>query len=231
MAIPMYLAMTAAEFAVCRVLPEKIGWMACHFSPYGTGLSNLPDKLPKDSLLIVNDRTPICGHDPGSIFAQLSEIIEEQSVSAVLLDFQRPDVPETQALAKHLAGLPCPVGVSHLYARELACPVFLPPVPVNQEIRCHLAPWQGREIWLEAALSGMTIRLDSHGCVTEELRAEKSAPFPFSDPTLRCHYRIGTGNDTACFHLLRFKEDLMQLLEDGTQYGVTTAVGLYQELK
>ncbi len=231
MGIPMYLAMTAAEFARCTALPEKIGWMACHFSPYGTGLSNLPDKLLKDSLLIVNDRTPICGHDPELIFSQLSAVIKEHSVAAVLLDFQRPDISETQALAKHLIGLPCPVGVSHLYAREINCPVFVPPVPVNRRIEEYLAPWQGREIWLEAALGSMTVRLDAHGNETDEYAIGNEVPLPFSDADLYCHYRIETGADTALFHLQRSKEDLVLLLEDSAQYGVTTAVGLYQELK
>lgn len=231
MEIPLYLAMTAAEFASCRSLPEKIGWMACHFSPYGTGLSNLPDKLPKDSLLIVNDRTPICGHDPALIFEQLSAIIAEQSVEAVLLDFQRPDVPETQALAKHLTGLSCPVSVSHLYAGELDCPVLVPPVPVNRKIGEHLTPWQEREIWMDAALGSMTIKLDTYGSVTDEYAVENAVSLPFSDPDLYCRYRIETGDNTAFFHMQRSGEDLMQLLANSAQYGVTTAVGLYQELK
>lgn len=231
MEIPLYLAMTAAEFALCAALPEKIGWMACHFSSYGTGLCNLPAKLPKDSLLIVNDRTPICGHDPGLILEQLATVITEQSVAAVLLDFQRPDLLETQSLAKYLLGLPCPVVVSHLYARKLDCPVFVPPVAVNRKIQEHLAPWQGREIWLETALGGITIKLDTHGSVTDEYAIENAVPLPFSDFDLHCHYRIETGADTAVFHMQRTKEDLTQLLEECAQYGVTTAVGLYQELK
>lgn len=231
MGIPLYLAMTAAEFAACRALPEKIGWMACHFSLYGTGLCNLPDKLPKDSLLILNDRTPICGHDSGLIFEQLSALITGQSVAALLLDFQRPDVPETHILAKQLSGLPCPVCISHLYARELNCPVFVPPVPVNCQMEEHLAPWQGREIWLESALGSMTVRVDSHGSLITEYAPEKNTPLPFSAADLHCHYRIETHADTAAFHMQRSKEDLTRLLEQSTQYGVTTAVGLYQELK
>ena len=231
MGLPLYLAMTGAEMRCTSQLPTHFAYMACHFSPYGTGLSNLPEKLPKDSLLIVNDRTPICCHDPGLILQQLTTIIGQHSVTAVLLDLQRPDIPETQALVKQLIDLPCPVSISHLYARELDCPVLVPPVPVSRKIEEHLAPWLGREIWLEAALGGMTIRMDAHGSVTDEYVIENDIPLPFSDPDLYCRYRIETGDNTAFFHMRRSKDDLVQLLTDSAQYGVTTAVGLYQELK
>ena len=52
MAMDVFLAMTAAEICGNRNLPANLGWMACHFSPYGTGLSNLPKQLPPSSLLI-----------------------------------------------------------------------------------------------------------------------------------------------------------------------------------
>ena len=231
MEIPLYLAMTAVEFSACRALPNKIGWMACHFSPYGTGLSNLPIKLPERSLLIVNDSTPVCGHDPELVFEQLLGIITEQSAAAVLLDLQRQDNPETQALAGHLTALSCPVVVSHLYAERLNCPVFLPPIPINQRPEEYLAPWKGREIWLEAALGGMTIRLDDRGSVEKEYSNKEVASLPFYDSDLHCHYLIETEQDTALIHLQRSKEDLVHLLRDCAQHGITTAVGLYQELK
>ena len=46
MAIRQYLAMTAAEMTQAGSLPRHSAWMACHFSPYSTGLTNLPDRLP-----------------------------------------------------------------------------------------------------------------------------------------------------------------------------------------
>ena len=64
MAITPFLAMTAAEMRNISVCPPKIAWMACHFSPYGLGLSNMPKDLPSNSLLIVDDYTPPSGHDP-----------------------------------------------------------------------------------------------------------------------------------------------------------------------
>ena len=52
MAITPFLAMTAAEIEHSTPLPPNVAWMACHFSPYGAGLSNLPKNLPAGSLLI-----------------------------------------------------------------------------------------------------------------------------------------------------------------------------------
>ena len=75
MGLHCYLAMTAREINQCPLLPSKIAWMACHFSPYGTGLVGLPEKLPQGSLIIVNDRIPIRSHDPGQIVYQLRKLI------------------------------------------------------------------------------------------------------------------------------------------------------------
>ena len=131
MIIPLHLAMTAAECQSASQLPVGCSWMACHFSSYGTGLSNYPETLPENSALILNDRTPPCGHDPELIVRQLTTLVEQMSVKCVLLDFQRPDLEENHAISQVLTKtLPCPVGVSLLYAGELTCPVFLPPPPV-----------------------------------------------------------------------------------------------------
>lgn len=81
MALPIYLAMTPWEMEH-RELPPRCGWMACHFSPYGQGLSNLPRVLPADSLVIVNDRIPPWGHDPKLMAQQLQEVIDTLSPGA-----------------------------------------------------------------------------------------------------------------------------------------------------
>ena len=72
MPIAHYLAMTAAEMAGNSVLPDRMAWMACHFSPSGVGLSNLPHWLPPGSLLILDDSTPIHDHDPQRVASELS---------------------------------------------------------------------------------------------------------------------------------------------------------------
>ncbi len=157
MPIAGYFALTAAEYQAAPPV-SPVAWMACHFSPYGTGLSNLPDVLPPGSLLMLNDRTPIQGHDPERIAAQLEAFWERQPCRGLVLDFQRPGCGESQALAAFLCrSCSVSVAVSSLYAQELDCPVFLPPVPLDVPAETWLAPWQGREIWLDLALEAQKL--------------------------------------------------------------------------
>ena len=230
MDIVHYLAMTAAEIGANPPLPPKIAWMACHFSPYSAGLSNCPRQLPPGSLLILNDFSPIHGHSPETAANQLRSWVEDFQCSGVLLDFQRPGNTETAALTAYLEGsLPCPVAVSHLYADSLSCPVFLPPVPVQTPVAKYLAPWQGREIWLETALDAVKITLTEKGASFAPLPRADSEKNDFRDEKLHCRYRISLSEDRAEFLLYRAKEDLASLLRDAASHGVTTAVGLYQE--
>lgn len=231
MEIPLYLAMTAAEFRNCSKVPQYFGWMACHFSPYGTGLSNLPDALPPESLIILNDRTPIHSHDPEQITQQLIELIQNHRPTGILLDFQRPGCAQTKDLTKHLVqALPCPVCVSEFYARNLDCPVLLHPVPLNIPIGQYLQPWQGRAVWLEAALDGIHLQVTEKGCQEAVYTSETDEVFPHHDQPLCCHYRIRDGKDKLDFYLKRNQEDLHMLLEAAKLLGVDRAVGLWQEL-
>ena len=231
MAIAAFLAMTAAEIRSNPVFSHKCGWMACHFSPYGTALSNLPEALPPGSLLILNDRIPWQGHDPDRIAAQLQEVTESLSCHGLLLDFQRPGCPEAARLCETLSRqLPCPVGVSALYAEGLSGPVFLPPVPLQMSVKSYLAPWQGRELWLELALNAEEILLTAEGAATAPLSRWACPAEGHADPNLHCHYHIEPQEDRAVFTLRRTREDLDALLEAAEPLGVTTAVGLWQEL-
>ena len=231
MAIAPFLAMTAAEIRANPDLCSPMGWMACHLSPYGTGLSNLPQWLPEGSLLILNDRTPWWNHDAALITEQLVERIGTLGCHGLLLDFQRPGVAEVADLTRLLTTqLGCPVGVTEAYADNLDCPVFLPPVPLQLPAEKHLAPWQGREIWLELALDGEGILLTPEGAVTTPLPSPDMPNNAHRDEKLHCSYSIQLEENTARFTLGRSKEDLMVLLEEAANYGVTTAVGLWQEL-
>lgn len=231
MAVSCYLAMTAAEILRTSQLPEKLAYMACHFSPYGTGLSNIPDSLPPSSILILNDRTPICGHDPALITQQLSQIVADLACEAVLLDFQRPGFPETAALtAVVTAELPCPVGVSELYAADISCPVFLPPVPINQPICAYLSPWKEREIWLEAALDSMAITVTAEGSRCEEVAYTPPPEACHTDDMLHCRYSIHSLPEKIRFTLYRNQDQLEQLLSQAQELGVSKAIGLYQQL-
>ena len=225
MALPLYLAQTAAEMAG-NPLPGRLAYLACHFSPGGTGLSNLPEALPAGAMLILDDSTPMDGHDLDRVLKQLSAQVERWQCEAVLLDFQRSGVDAQAELARLLTtSLPCPVGVSELYAKGLSCPAFLPPVPPDKPLAEYLAPWKGREIWLEAALEGIILTLTEQGCTAAPL-----LDFPgdgLLDERLHCHYTV---ESPAFFRLWRTREDLNGLLENARKQGVTRAVGLWQEL-
>lgn len=226
MPIPCYLAMTAAEFARCQKLPAHMAWMACHFSPYGTGLENLPRELPKGSVLMLNDRIPICGHDPSLVREQLDQALQSNGCTGVVLDLQHCG-GETEAMVDALRKLECTVVIP----KQLAAPedtVLLPPIPPDQDPAEYLVPWQGRRVWLEVSSWGQMIDVTREGsAIRSQLgcAGEES----FADPRLCCHYRLELG-ESARFFLWRTWEDQQRLLEAAEKLGVTAAIGLYQEL-
>ena len=227
MALPLYLAQTRVEMGVNSPAPNFFAYMALHFSSSGTGLSNFPESLPPGAMLILDDSTPMDRHDAIRIVKELSGLMERQQCESLLLDFQRPDCPELAALAKVISDtLPYPVGVSELYAQGLSCPVFLSPVPPDRPLHEHLAPWTGREIWLEAALDGMELTLTEAGCSTCPLLEPPQAGL--ADKRLYCHYDIRL-DSAARFRLWRTQEDLDILLQKAENTGVTRAIGLWQE--
>lgn len=229
MTLPIYLAMTDAEMRECSTLPAHSAYMACHFSPYGTGICNLPTELPAGSMLILNDRIPVRHHDPEVILAQLNSLLEEITFCALLLDFQRQDCPQSFAIAKYLTEkLPLPVGVTQHYARDLDCPVFVETPALHVPISEHLKPWNGRNIWLDAALYAVNYRVDKSGC-TQAACNRSADPLPHHDEQLYCHYRIRQETDHVTFTLQRTAEDMHALLSEGQDMGVTMAIGLYQE--
>lgn len=231
MAIRRYLAMTGAEFRSCESFPEKPAWMACHFSPYSTGLSNLPTDLPPGSLLILNDRIPIHGHDPERITEQLATVVARFSCDGVLLDLQRTTddgyLPLTQFLS---TALPCPVVLPASCAEGGKTPVFLGPVPHHTSVAEYLAPWSGREIWLDAALDASVLRISDAGCRREPVHDPIPGSPCHQEEKLHCHYRIDLSENSADFLLWRTAEDLDSLLAEAEALGVCSAVSLYQEL-
>ena len=225
----VYLAMTAAEFRSVEKLPERCAWMACHFSPYGTGLTNLPSDLPEGSLLILNDRTPVHGHDPMRIRETLEQLIDQYKCSGLLLDFQRPECKESQLIIQELLRLPCPVCVAVPYGDDLDCPIFLPPVPLHLTPEEYLKPWSNREIWLDAALDSQIWMITESGSILTPPESKEIPECPHFDDELLCHYRIDTAPERATLTLQRTYDDLNKLLDEAQKYGVTRAVGLWQE--
>ena len=228
MAIVPYLAMTATELAGNKAPACPIAWMACHFSPYSTGLSNLPAALPKGSLLILNDRTPVFGHNPKQIAGQLEELVTQLECAGILLDFQRPGEERTQSIATAVAALPCPVAVTPAYAEGLDCAVFLPPPPLTTPLGDYLQPWQEREIWLEIAKEATLFRVDGSGC--KEVSESAPFPCPHQDERLICQYGMAVQADHIHFYLRRDAEMLQALMEKAADLGVKRFVGLFQEL-
>lgn len=131
-------------------------------------------------------------------------------------------------MAEELVALDFPVCVSECYARDLECPVFLPPLPLTVPLSDYIRPWKDREIWLDAALSCEQITVTDQG---SSVKATEFTQCPFSDQELHCHYRIVKKDDSVVFTLQRTKDDLNDLLAEADNLGITAAVGLYQELK
>ena len=230
MAIVGFLAVTAAELGQWTEGEGRPAWMACHFSPYGRGLSNLPEALPAGSLLLLDDRNPIQGHDEQLICRQLSDCASGLRCAGVLLDFQRPGSAEAERLVSYLEeNLSCPLGVSSLYGKETRCAVCLPPPPCHVPLKDHLFPWQGREIWLELAGEGEMVTLTDTGATFAPLCLPNSQA-PFRDAMLHCQYTISIEKSQARFTLWRTREDLEALAREAKTLGVTKTLGLWQEL-
>lgn len=230
MGVPCYLAMTAAEFSFPP--PPHAAWMACHFSSSSEGLSNLPEHLPPDAMLILDDSTPFAGHDPNRIKEELEKVIKAHNCKYLLLDLQRPGDQDVAALCRLLTqSLPRPVIVSEDYGKNLSCPVFVSPPPLLTPLAEHLAPWKGREIWLEAALDRQVVMLTEKGSSRFPcLDADLPEPW-FLEESLFCRYHWVLEGRTARFTILRTTDDLSAMLNAAEVFGVKGAVGLYQELQ
>ena len=101
MSLSCYLAMTEAEIRAAATLPDHLAFMACHFSPYGIGLVNIPQRLPRGSILIVNDRVPVLHHDPQVVLRQLQEVGRQLSLRGILLDFEIPNCQKEREIVGH----------------------------------------------------------------------------------------------------------------------------------
>jgi len=201
--------------------------MACEFSQSGSGLSNLPSVLPPGSMVMISDAKPLQQHSEDVILTQLQALNAE----SVLLDFQRPYNENLLHLAEQIVmQLDCPVGVSPPYAKNLNCPVFLPPVPLNKTPKAYFAPWDGREIWLDTALDALEILVTTQGSRFTSLPYPTPGKPVFIDPQLHCCYHTTVAEQKVLFTLYRTKETLGSLLASVQKLGVTRCIGLYQEL-
>lgn len=176
-------------------------------------------------MLIVDDSTPVVNHDPVRITKQLTDLVSALRCSRVLLDFQRPGEARTADIAKAIVQtLPCPVGVSEGYATEMNCPVFLPPLPLHLPLAEYIAPWQGRDIWLEVMPACSVYTITKDGCKKGFCKSQGT--FPHFDESAYCRYRIEITDDAVHFSLCRDQEELALLLQSTH---VDCFVGLYQD--
>ena len=231
MVLPLYLALTAAEISAAVSVPFPCAYMACHFSPYTEGISNIPDALPESSMLILNDRLPCQGHSASLVAHQLKDIVTQFSCERVLLDFQRPPEPESDTMVTSiLQVLPCPVAVTEQFAKNSTCPVFLGPAPLHLTLSEYLAPWQNREIWLEAALCQEEVTVTKEAMTCNPIFPTAQLRGGIYDENLRCNYRTHIYEDSIRFTLFDTPESLEKKLELAASLGVSRAVGLWQEL-
>lgn len=224
----VFLAQARREMA--EFLPERVAYMALHFSPYATGLSNIPTDLPEGSILLLDDSMPPENHNPQAVVGQLTELAQQFSPAGVLLDFQRPVTKELKAMAACIIeALPCPVGVTESYAKDFGCPVLLPPPPVNMALEHFLKPWLKQGVYLEIAPEALEITVTEKGSARAQIPLTSN--LPLADKRLHCHYNVEVFSDRAVFTMCRYREDLSALVREAEQFGVLGCVGLYKELQ
>lgn len=231
MVLPLNLAMTLSEIAATQSLPAGFAWMSCHFCPDTEGITNIPEKLPECSMLILTDRESCNGHNPDLVAQQLLEAVQQLHCESVLLDFQRPWDAEANAIVKAIVdALPYPTAVTETFAGDLSCPVFLSPCPLHVSLATRLRFWEGREIWLEAALCQESITVTTDGATFTPIFPTQQLTGGLYDKKLHCRYHTSIAADRITFTLFDTHETLAAKLELAHSLGVTRAVGLYQEL-
>lgn len=224
MAIRPYLAMTAEEIRKTPSLPHNPAWIGCPFA------APLPVNLPDGCLLVLTDEITEVSRSPETIRAELEDTAAHLRCPGVVLDFQRPPAASSLALADLLRDFPCPVALSEAYAGMRDCAVFLSPAPPHMRLQDHLAPWRSRDIWLDISAWGQRITLTEAGCRFSQILPPFSGD-GFYEPSLHCHYSTAITDEEAEFILWRTEEDLNTLLKEAEALGVTTVLGLLQELE
>lgn len=228
MPITGFSALSPGRFRTCAPLPRHPAWMSCHFSPQG--LKDLPQSLPAESLLILDDSIPPEGCTLESVLEKLRSWPGLQTVSGLLLDFQRPVDSFCAGLAPALCeALPCPVAVTEAYASCTDGPVFLGLLPPHRKLTQQVLPYEDRELWMELGPAPEQIALTEDGAAVSALSGPLP-PCPHWDLDLHCHYRVSLSEDQTVFTLLRNREDLRALLRDAQDLGIRRYVGLYGEL-
>lgn len=220
----LYLAMTAQELTLFSN-PALSAYMACHFSPYDPGLTNLPESITADSMVILNDRIPFLHHDCRLIASQLASLPCE----SLLLDLQNTEPEQAKELITSvLSVVSVPVAVSEQYAVDCPCAVFLSTVDADRDPLASLNAWSGRDIWLDMSPGCVCYRIDSHGSRRTREKIFPDSPI-HADPNLPCHYGITLTEAEAIFYIYRTWEDIARIMDQGKKMGISRCIGLHQE--
>lgn len=230
MSIPLYLAMTAADFFRCAEIPPHIAWMSLHFSPSGPGLSNLPGVLPQGSMVILDDQIPWNGHSHQQVCKELRGLLQTRKLNSLLLDFERPPKPETLALSQMILSLckeiGCSIGLPKAYRTTGEGALFLPPHPSH--LSPDKLPAEGAEVWLEAAPGGLTADI-----LPDRVLLEEGPPLPlsgvpvFMNPALHCCYTSVPTSQGIRVRLFDTKRTMEAKAAIWERLGVTRLIGLY----
>ena len=202
MVLPLYLAMSALEF---RPIPHPAFLVLED--------SQMP---PPGVLPVVTDAFKV----DRQFLLRLC-----QGREALLLDFEHPPSADTRKL---IQGLPCPAAAPPGYSED--GPVFLPPPPLHVPPETYLAPWKGREVWLEAALQKQVITVTAEGSEFSPVSSSGELSGGFYSEALCCRFTQKLTEDRAVFTLFDTPDTLKRKLERAASLGVTRAVGLYLEL-
>lgn len=233
MPISIYEAVTAGDCAARDALAAHAAWMAAHFSAVGTGVSNLPHRLPPGSLLILDDQIPWQHHDAQRICQELLQAVADLACSGILLDFEREPCPQTSSLCALLSTYcqqhSIPLGMPPAYGWTLPVALFLPPLPCWPGPQTVLQPFSGRELWLDAAESGCVAEIGSKSvqispadAATLQAQAEGHAVFWHGG--LCCQYYSSQMGDRIRVALYDTRQTMEQKLNLCAKLGVSVAV-------
>lgn len=227
MLLPLYLAMMDREMRDSPLLPPHTARMGCTFAPEGPGLLDLPETIPQNGMLIVDDRDPVRGHDPDLVAAALAEAVDKLGIRCILLDFERPAAAASKAMAASLAkSLPCPVGMPPDYGAPLDCPLFLPPCPLYMPMAEYLRPWKNREIWIEARMLRQTITITPQGTVYDSPSPADNLTGGYYDDVLCCQCITEITDNQVVFTLYDTPETIQKKWNHPR---MTHAIGLFQD--
>lgn len=233
MPISIYEAVTAGDCFERNALPAHAAWMAAHFSAVGTGVTNLPQRLPVGSLFMLDDQIPWQNHDAERICQELLQAVAELACSGILLDFEREPCQQTQAfctlLCTYCRQYSIPLGMPPSYGLKLPAALFLPPLPCWPGPETVLQPFSGRELWLDAAESGCvaeigrkSVQFFSEDPIVLQAQAEGHAVFWHGG--LCCQYYSNQINDRIRIALYDTRQTMEQKLDACAKLGVTVAV-------